>query len=67
MKKRVAVADDAEAVEPAVALHDPHEVARFLRPQPPWPIPPRTYATPLPGLLALALLGARVVTRFQRD
>jgi hypothetical protein len=42
---------------------DPLEVARFLRPQPPLPVPPRTYQPAQPGLLARALLGDRVITR----
>lgn len=46
---------------------DPDEVARFYRPQPPLPIPPRTFSPQLPGLLAYALLGNRVITRYQQE
>jgi hypothetical protein len=38
----------------------PRESDRFLRPQPPAVVPPRTPPAPVPGLLAHALLGARV-------
>jgi hypothetical protein len=48
-------------------VQDPLEVARFLRPQPPVPVPPRTFTPQLPGLLAYALLGHRVVTRWQTE
>ena len=58
---------DLPAGEAATAVYDPLEVARFLRPQPPAPIPPRTYAQPLPGLIAYTLLGGRVITRDQRE
>jgi len=44
----------------APAVTDP-EFARFLRPQPPPEVPPRSVYTPLPGLLARSLLGDRVI------
>ena len=49
----------------AVAPHqDGSEAARFLREQPPAPEPPpRTAEAPRVGLIALALLGHRVITR----
>jgi hypothetical protein len=39
----------------------PRESDRFLRPQPPRPIPPRPAPAYVPGLVAYAVLGARVV------
>lgn len=48
---------------PPPPISDPHEVARFLRPQPPIEIPRRRFEAPPPGLFALQLLGARLVTR----
>lgn len=48
-------------VEPSTACRvDAREVARFLRPQPPLPIPERTRPQPAGGLLARSLLGDRV-------
>jgi hypothetical protein len=44
----------------APAVTDP-ECARFLRPQPPPEVPPRSVYAPLPGLLARSLLGDRVI------
>ena len=40
---------------------DRHEIARFLREQPPQPIPPRVDSRNVPGLIGLSLLGYRVV------
>ena len=42
---------------------DPREVARFLRAQPPRPVPARTRPPAPVGLLARTLLGARVHPR----
>jgi hypothetical protein len=47
-------------------LRDAREIARFLKEQPPIPVPPRTLASSLPGLLALSLLGAQIVSRDAR-
>jgi hypothetical protein len=58
MTKRPTPPVDAERLTRGV---DPREVARFLRPQPPMPVPPRTYRTQLPGLIAYGLLGGRVI------
>jgi hypothetical protein len=44
---------------------DRQEVARFLRPQPPWPVPRRTFAAAPPGLVAGSCLGYRVIRRLQ--
>lgn len=67
MSRRCAALLAPGAPSTASQAVDPSEVARFLRPQPPRPVPPRTFAPPLPGLLAYALLGARVVTRDQQE
>lgn len=45
---------------------DDRELQRFLKPQPPLPIPERTRPAPPSGLLARTLLGHRVYTRGQR-
>jgi hypothetical protein len=39
---------------------DERELERFLRPQPPLPVPERVRPQPLPGFLAHTLLGNRV-------
>ena len=46
-----------------VRLHSAEEIARFLKEQPPMPVPPRSFAPILPGLIAYAVLGARIVRR----
>lgn len=40
---------------------DRAEVARFLRPQPPRPIPRHTFLPRIPGLIGLPLMGYRVI------
>jgi hypothetical protein len=45
------------------ARHDRREVARFLREQPIAEIPRRSPAAQPPGLIALPLLGYRVIRR----
>jgi len=40
---------------------DPDEAARFLREQPPIPVPRRSVAAPVPGLAAYAMLGGKVI------
>lgn len=56
---------EKSAVAVAVAVAppplDPEETARFLREQPPLPIPRRTYARTTPGLIAYPLLGGQVI------
>jgi hypothetical protein len=60
----VAEPDDRPPTPPAATLRPTEdELARFLKPQPPTPIPPRTHAAPPPGLLARSLLGDRVIKR----
>jgi hypothetical protein len=49
----------------ATRTPDRREVARFLREQPPMLVPRSPYATPLPGLIALSVLGYRVIRRYQ--
>jgi hypothetical protein len=69
MVKRAPPPDQPETAVPSAPAGrqvDPHERERFLRPQPPLPVPPRTYTPPVPGLLARSLLGARVYSRGQR-
>lgn len=66
MVKRAPQPETTGPSAPAGDQVDPYEVARFLRPQPPIPVPPRTFAQPLPGLLAYTLLGNRVITRYQQ-
>ena len=44
-----------------VRLHSAEEIARFLKEQPPMPVPPRSFAPILPGLIAFSVLGARIV------
>lgn len=51
---------DPPALAGTATVTDP-EFARFLRPQPPPEVPPRSVYTPLPGLLARSLLGDRVI------
>ena len=46
---------------------DRREVARFLREQPPLAVPRRSWNGELPGLVALPLLGFRVVRRLGGD
>ena len=42
---------------------DQHEVARFLRHQPPLEIPARHPSTSLVGLIGLSVLGYRIIRR----
>jgi hypothetical protein len=51
-------------VAKAVPAEGRREVARFLREQPPRDVPRRSWAAPTPGLVALSLLGGRVIRRF---
>jgi hypothetical protein len=63
MVKRAPQREPAVPSAPAGRQVDPGERERFLRPQPPRPIPRRTYDPPAPGLLARTLLGDRVYKR----
>jgi hypothetical protein len=47
---------------PPPAPQDPEEAARYLREQPPLPVPRRVYSAPPPGQIAYRLLGYRVYT-----
>jgi hypothetical protein len=58
-KKRLRPADAL----PIGVRHDRREVARFLRAQPVAEIPRRSAAASPPGLIALPLLGYRVIRR----
>jgi hypothetical protein len=61
MVKRAPQSETAVPSAPAGSQVDPRERDRFLRPQPPRPIPRRTYDPPPTGLLARSLLGDRVL------
>lgn len=50
---------------PPLLPPDAHEIARFLRPQPPYEIPARSGPAHIPGLIALDILGYRVIRRIQ--
>ena len=49
---------DSGAESPFPCHIDDRERERFLRPQPPIPIPERVRTAPMPGLVCLPLLGA---------
>jgi hypothetical protein len=57
---RRGVADRHPPVLP-VFVPDQHEVARFLRPQPPASVPPVGQPRRVPGLIGLSVLGFRVI------
>lgn len=71
VKRRLVLVDDTPDVEAFADAHaDLHrhartEVARFNREQPPQPIPRRTYAATVPGLVAGPILGHRVIRRLE--
>jgi len=48
-----------------VPVERDREVTRLLQPQPPLPIPDRTFPRPFPGCFAYQVLGHRIITAYR--